>query len=371
MKKLILVGQIASACVAAPVFAQGVTARAGAGVGYELISFGSAEDVGFKTVSLLTVPVAARLNVGTGLTLEVNSAWASGRLVNFDDTEASIDGPTDTELRLEYRFNQGMFALTGIAQLPTGSATLTTQEAAVAGVIAADFFPFRISNWGTGGGAGLSAAVARPFGEFAAGLSVGYVVAAEFEPLSDTNSPFKYQPGNELSFRVALDRTFGNTGKLGVVVKVHRYDPDQGNGTNLFRPGLRYEALGTYAFALGSRAAGIAWGGYLRRGEGEFVDFQRVVPVQGLVFGGAGLELPLRVGMLRPRADVRILSREDGIGQGYTLTAGADFEYITRVLTVVPSLRGRFGSVKINELAESGFTGVEAGLSIRFGRSGQ
>jgi hypothetical protein len=239
------------------------------------------------------------------------------------------------------------------------------EEADVAGLIAADVLPFRITNWGTGGGFGASTSFAGGFGAFAAGLSIGYVVAREFEPLSGDD--FTYRPGNQLHVRAAIDRTFGSAGKAALVLTMQRFTDDELDGGNLFRTGDRYQAVGSYAFAAGARGNGIVYAGYLHRGEGEFEDETDVLAAQGLAYGGFGLELPAGRALLQPSLDLRLLRQDDGIGQGYTAGIGGSAEVPAGTLTFIPTVRGRFGNVTLRDEAESGFTGVELGLALRFG----
>ena len=141
---------------AAPLAAQPGIARAGAGVTYESYFFSSSEDVSLDRLSLLTVPLGARFALTRTIDLEVASAYALGTAERPNGTTSDVSGPTDTELRLTAMFARGAIALTGIALLPTGSESLTLEEADVAGLIAADVLPFSITNWGTGGGFGAS-----------------------------------------------------------------------------------------------------------------------------------------------------------------------------------------------------------------------
>ena len=100
-----------------------------------------------------------------------------------DGSTSTIRGFTDTELRatIPVRTGSTSFSLTGVAILPTGMESQEADEVAVAGVIAADLLPLRISNWGGGGGYALSAAAAHAFGHLNLGFSAGYQIASEFE----------------------------------------------------------------------------------------------------------------------------------------------------------------------------------------------
>jgi hypothetical protein len=211
--------------------------RVGAGISWETYRFSSKDVVNIESLSLFTVPLAGRFDLARNVELTVGGAWARGELVRADGSTATIDGPTDSQVDLTVAFGRDRFTVTAIGMLPTGHESLTNAEAEVTGAIAADVLPFRISNWGTGGGVGLSTGFAAPIGSFAAGLSVGYVVAREFDLRE--GEEFAYRPGNQLHVRAAIDRTFGQSGKAALQVTVQRFDEDQVNGANLYQSGNR------------------------------------------------------------------------------------------------------------------------------------
>jgi hypothetical protein len=342
-------------------------ARVGVGVNYESFSFDTPADVGIESVSLMTLPFAAQYRVSNALAFELLSAYASGKLVRADNSESTLSGLTDTEVRVVVGFGRDLLTITGAALLPTGAESISEDEVDVAGLVAADVLPFRISNWGTGGGAGINATIARPLGSFAAGVSVGYVVAREFDPLEEDD--LTYRPGNQLSVRAAIDRTFGNAGKAALVVSMQRFDTDEIDGDNLFQSGNRYEAIGSYAFAAGATGAGIVYLGYMHRNQSEFVGETTVLAAQDLLYGGAGIEFRRGSLLLRPNAEVRVLRRDNGLDQGYTATAGVESEIPAGTFTVVPRVRGRFGNILVRDDAESAFKGVDLGFAVRFGTS--
>ncbi len=354
----------ACAAVRTEASAQYAPSRIGAGASYELLSFYSPDQVGIESISLLTVPLAARLRLFDGIAFELSSAWASGRLVASNGAESTLSGPTDTEVRLVLGLGRDLLTITGVALLPTGSASLSAGEAEIAGIIAADVLPFRISSWGSGGGAGISSTLALPAGRFTAAFSFGYLVAREFEPLSD--DAFTYRPGDQLSARAAFDWT-GNSSKAALVLSMNHYSEDQIDGTNLFLSGTRYQGLASYAFAAGPTIDGIVYVGVLHRDESEFLDQPTLLSAQDLVFAGAGLEARTGQLLIRPSFDLRMLRRDDGVDQGYTSSAGAEVELPAGPLTFVPALRGRFGKIIVRDRLESDFIGLDVGLAIRFG----
>ena len=83
---------------------------------------------------------------------------------------------------------------------------------------------------------------------------------------------------------------------------------------------------------------------------------------------GGMLRRGMASGFLTPRVDVRVFRSEDGVGQGYVAGVGAAYEVRAGSVTLAPSVTGRIGQVTVREGQESGITGFEAGLTLRFGR---
>jgi len=351
--------------LAGPLAAQLASERAGAGVFFERYGFSDAASLGIESVTLLTVPFAVRFDATPAIGLQLSGAWARGSMTPANGQELTMAGLTDTELRATFAFRNQAFVLTAIALLPTGHSQLTDNEAQVAGLIAADVLPFRITNWGTGGGFGASVSAAAPVGSFAAGVSAGYVVAREFEPL-DADQSFVYRPGNQLHITAALDRDVGTTAKASLRLSFQAFATDEANGANLYQAGSRFQATGSYAFAAGARASAIVYAGFLHRAEGQFEVQTDVRPAQDQFLAGGGIRFPLGRGILQPGLDLRLLSGTDDADSGHTIGVGATAEWPVGGATVAPALRARFGSAQ-GSGSESAFTGAEAGLAIRFG----
>lgn len=360
MKRAALVPVFLFAAVL-PVQAQNVTV--GGGAIFETYRFSDGEGIDIEALNLLSTPFGATLNFSRRVSLAVTGAWARGELERPNGEVSTLSGLTDTDVRLSATLGRDVVTLTAIAQLPTGVAELTADEADAAGMFAADVLPFRVSNWGAGGGFGFSTAFAQPVGEFAVGLSVGYVVAQEFEPVAEGG--VQYRPGDQLHVRGAIDRTFGTSGKASLALTYQRFGEDEANGDNLFRTGDRIQAVGSYAFATGPAGSGVVYAGYLHRSRGEFVTTNEFDPSRGLFFGGAGVRLPMGTAVLQPGVDVRAQGGDATTGYTVGLGGSAELPLGGRVL-VVPTVRGRFGSVELSTGLSSGFTGAEAGLAIRF-----
>lgn len=362
MRRLLLATTFPLLAGALPVAAQNVTVDAGAGAIFETYRFSDATDIDIDALNLLSTPFGATVHFTRRVSLRISGAWARGELRRPNGDEAEITGLTDTDVRLSAILGRDVVTVTAIAQLPTGVSELTADEADAAGMFAADVLPFRVTNWGSGGGFGLSTAVAQPVGEFAVGLAVGYVVAREFEPLAE--QPAQYRPGNQLQVRGAIDRTFGTSGKASLAATYMRFSDDEYDGQNLFRTGDRIQVLGSYAFAAGASSSAIAYAGYLHRGEGEFVQQDEFEASQGLFFGGGGMRMPAGGVVIQPGVDLRV--QTGGGTTGYTVGLGGTVEVPLGAALLVPTLRGRVGTAELGSGEQSGFTGAEAGVAIRF-----
>ncbi|HEX7243591.1 MAG TPA: hypothetical protein VF263_25115, partial [Longimicrobiaceae bacterium] len=311
--------------------------------------------------------VAARAPLPRGATLEVSGGFARGTLQRPDGSSASLSGPLDTELRLGAPVAGDLLGVAAVVVLPTGRSAHTREEAEVAGAVAADLLPFRVSRWGTGGGVGASATLAHTAGGFGLGASVGYVAAREYEPFAGES--FAYRPGDQLRVRAAVDRTVGTASKASLRLDFQRYGEDRLDGAGLFRAGSRYGAVASYAFPAGGAAGGIAWGGWSRREQGSFPgDPLRDAPSQDLLLLGGGLRVPTARGVLVPTLDARLLRTGGADATGYLAGAGLAMELPAGSLTVVPSVRARLGRVAPGAGVESGVAGAEVGVTLRHGR---
>lgn len=369
---LCIVAAIAPAGLSAQVPATSTnTTGVSAGAAFETYRFSDSEAIGIESITLITTPFAAGARLTDRLSMTVRGAWARGALGLADGSESTLTGLTDTEVRATFVGGDDRITFTAVALLPTGQNLLAPDEVQVAGVVAADVLPLRISNWGSGGGVGGSVAFAVPVGEFGAGLSVGYVVAREFEPVETTPS-FVYRPGNQLHVTAALDRSVGTTGKFGLRASVLTYGQDRANDANLYSAGTRFEAVASWAFAAGPRSNAIVWGGAHHRDAGAFEDPAAgtdVSPASTILFAGAALRMPFGAGILQPSLDVRAVTGSDGVSRGYIGGAGIAAELPAGSVVVSPVVRARIGNVETATSAKSGVVGADIGMTIRFGAS--
>ena len=333
------------------------------GVQFEAYRFDQPEAP--ASVRLLSVPLRASMQVGSRLALSLSSAWGEA-VLQENGADARIHGPTDTQISATLRLASGQASVTGIVSLPTGHSSHTAEEAEVAGVVASDLILFRVSNWGTGGGAGIRAAASQRWGAVGAGLGVGYFVGQDFNPADQRD--FSYRPGNNFVLRAAFDAAVGRAGKASLQLTFRKYEDDQLDGANLYRSGDRLQAIGSYSFAAGRTSSAVVYAGALHRTEGVF--FTNLPSPGGRTFLIAGGGGRVRIGavVLLPAADLRALRREDGLGQGFDGRVGASLEWTSGATTFVPSARFHVGRVSLQPGIDSRFVGTEVGLAVRFGK---
>ncbi|HEX5726279.1 MAG TPA: hypothetical protein VFX98_12480 [Longimicrobiaceae bacterium] len=356
-----------AALVAAPAAAQAPGGEAAVGVGTVVESYVFADPgaAGIASIVLVTTPFAARAELPYGVGVEMAGAWARGALQRRGGTLAHLSGLTDTHLRVWRTFGRDRLTLALIAQLPTGHARHTAAEAEVADAVAADLLPFRVSNWGTGGGVGMSAAYAARVAGFGVGASAGYVRAGRFEPFAEAADDAAYRPGDETVLRVAADRTVGRSGKAGVQATWQHYAEDRFAGRNLYRAGDRLQVVASYRAGVGP-ATGVVYGGVLHREDGTSLDLAAPgTPVQDLWLGGAAARFAFGWGAITPGVEGRLFRSGDGRGQGWFGGVGATAEIEARRFILLPTARLRLGEVVVDDDADTGFTGVELGLTVR------
>lgn len=349
-------------------WAQGVPApfSAGAGAQFQHFDFSDGPAIGLESISLLSVPMLARIRLGGPVRVEASTTFARGELSRPGGQSVTLSGLTDSQLRLVTDLVEDRVTVTAALSVPTGADGFSAEEAGLAGAIAADLLPFAISSWGTGGGVGGGVSVFQPAGDFGLGFSAGYMVPGEFTPVDQAE--FQYRPGATLSLQGVVDYTVGQAGRAALQLAYSRFQDDEIEGQNLFRSGDRIQVRASYSFAAGAMGSGVVYGGYLHRSEGTFLDDVRARPSQGLFFAGGGVRQPWRGMTLVPSAELRVQRRDDGEDQGTLAGAGLELEVPAGGALLVPRLMLRGGSVLIREGIESGVLGVEAGVSLRHGR---
>lgn len=353
----------------------------GAGPVIQTYEFDDASAAGLKSIQLLSAPFVVTVPVNPSLAVSVSGGYARGTASGEAGEQVTLDGPTDTNLDVTFGVGVEGVVVTAGVTAPTGNNTHTLEESLVAGVVAAELLPFAIKTWGSGGSAGGTVALARQLGGWGLGLAAGYRVASEYEPLE--SQTLAYRPGDQLQARLALDHDVGSSGTFSVLLGLQRFGNDQVSGNELFRSGLRVDAVVSYAFALGLRSSALVYGGVNHRANGTLLQQESALggatdtPSQQLFLAGADLRLPVgRRAALRPSGELRVFRAEDGASQGWVTSVGGSFDYRVsgtstgRRLVLAPVAKVRFGKVIVTDDLQTSLLGWEAGatLSIQLGR---
>lgn len=343
--------------MAAPVSGQTMVAT---GVDYLGYSFDNG--LGADAAQLLLVPLAVRLPVSDAVTLDIFSAWAEGK-VEQNNTQLSLSGPVDTGVKLGFQATP--WALVSVsANLPTGNATHTGEEAVVASILSTDILSFRETSWGTGMAITSSVASAMRAGGFGLGIAAAYAARSSFEP--SEGATLSYTPGNEVRVRAGIDRNFGNA-TLTTGATFVQYTEDQvaeggAAAANLFQAGNRLRFDASLAFRAGAGVWTVYGANLMRErgdlfvdiidGTGSVVDQTTIMTAkQNLLVAGVIGSVGLGGGFVfRPHVDVKIQSREevDGstAGSGYMLAAGGDIPFRIFGSEFFPRARVYFGGIE-------------------------
>lgn len=331
-------------------------------------TFGDALPV--SSANLLMLPVAFELPISRTFSIDGYSAFARGR-VEINDTVYSMDGPVDTRIRANWTATPWAMITVGL-NLPTGNSNHSSEEAVVANVLATEVLGFREASWGLGFGATTGLATAYKMGRVGVGLGASYRLSSEFEPRADT--AMKYTPGNETRIRLALDTNLGAS-KLTGGITYQNYTEDQLDGRNLFQAGARWRGDVALSFRTGPSAAWTLYAADIWREHGEvtqltlagndstFTTGKQNILVAGLA-GSVRMSSTLTI---RPSADLRMLTREDGVDEGWVGSAGFDLPLRRGRLDIVPALKAHFGSLEFNDQKDRA-TGAEFGVTLRWGR---
>lgn len=324
-----------------------------AGAAFQSYDLLNPSAVGIERLSLGTLSFGASTRPIDPLRLDLSGAYARGALMRTDGSTAAITGLTDTEIRAAVDL-PGDVVTVGLGYLlPTGNATQTLEEIEVAGALASDLLPFRISSWGSGGAFAMSGLFASPVAGFGVGLRVSYTLRRPFTPLENDppendqaeDDPWRYQPGNELRVQLAADRTIGTATKAALIVDMQHYGDDAIAGERAYQAGDWLQATGSISFPAGRRSSGVAFLSVLHRGAGRFVVETLDIPARDLIIAGTAVRVPTDHGVVMPSLDVRIFRRSDGLGQGVLTGLGVSAELPAGSLILVPTLRSRFGKL--------------------------
>jgi hypothetical protein len=345
------------------------------GTGVQFQSYSLSEALGAEVATLTLIPVAYALPVGDRFGLELYGAYANGS-VEKGGVTYTLQGPVDTQIRASYQASPWA-VLTALVNVPTGNSTHDAEEAVVASVLSTDVLGFREANWGTGAAFTAGLATAHQAGDWGLGIGVSYRLSNGFEPTEGSNLTF--QPGNEVRVRLGLDRNVGEDGKFTMGLTFQNFSEDQYDGRNLFQAGNRFRIDASYALRAGRSTWALYAVNVWREAGDAFLD---LVNPQGTIVGDStlvigsqnllvlGINGSAPVGStlrVRPSAELRYQSREEGNGEGWIMGAGADVPLrLSGSFDLFPRAKLLFGSLTAVSGQSESLWGLELGFTLRW-----
>jgi hypothetical protein len=188
-----------------------------------------------STFNELSTPVFLYLPFGYAFHITAHASYASisGNRVQ------EISGFTDTQITLNYHFENANLLLTLGLNLPSGKKELTLDEFLSSGLISYSVFKFRVPNFGEGFGIAPGFTWALPLSDnIVAGIGATYQRKEGFRPLDTFNA--EYDPGDEMLFTAGLDFRLNNTTTLSTDAIFTSFRTDKVGPKEIFASGSKW-----------------------------------------------------------------------------------------------------------------------------------
>lgn len=186
----------------------------------------------------VAVPITFIYPVSDRLRFDVSSSPSFSGLKAAKSSR--LNGMSDTRLRGSYVLGENAFMFTFGANLPSGKNLLSGEELTVANVLSIHALNFQTPLLGQGLDASAGFIMARPLAGFVLGLGAGYLMRGQFKPFADFD--LKYNPGDEVSFSLGLDRSLNRQDKLMLDLGYTIYTEDTSNDTKVYQAGNKFTA---------------------------------------------------------------------------------------------------------------------------------
>lgn len=182
------------------------------------------------------VPVIAVVPLGRRVSLDLTTNYASSQL-DLGDSTQTLNGFTDTQVRVLYTVTRDRLVTSLSLNLPTGPQDLTTGEFQVAGAVGSNYLSFPVSPAGTGFNATAGLAWVRPLGAWNLGVSGSYRYQGTYTALADPTGSVEYDPGSEYRIRGGLDRLIGRRTRMTLGLTFSTFSSDQFSQSGQVTPG--------------------------------------------------------------------------------------------------------------------------------------
>jgi len=370
MNRALRTAALVAASAALPLTAQAQSDAATGGVrflsGFEARSLSFDAGLGLKSAAEYAIPFSAIWTVSPRFALDFGVRYASATRSpeTSGESNSTVSGFGDTQVRAVYQIVPDALVLTLGANLPTGKTKLTDDELIAAGVVASELIPFPVPSFGSGANATTGIAAAVPFAGWALGVGGSYRLSGSYTPVASRDSAYK--PGSELRLRIGADRVIGQ-GRVSLGFTYSSFAEDEFGGSRIFQPGKRYISQASWSFPIGNLGVALyAWDLYRSAGTVALGGAQ--TEKQNVLTAGAQLSVRLGRNLLRPQIEFR----QHAAGESSLEKAGQLFSLSARYqmalsgsLTLSPALRYDVGNV-VNASGDAiGFTGWGLSLGLR------
>ena len=165
--------------------------------------------------------------------LSVQGGYASS-----DAMQNKIDGISDVQLSLNYKFRKLNTALDLGVNLPTGKEGINPDYFSSSILLAQDVFNMKLPLLGQGTNIFVGLTWAKAISDFiVVGLGTSYQIKGEYYPIADRS--ILYKPANELLLTAGLDFRFSSTATLsGDIIEIF-YGKDEINNGISFSAGTK------------------------------------------------------------------------------------------------------------------------------------
>jgi hypothetical protein len=239
MRRTIVLALVA-AVAAAPLGAQrsdALYSRLNALTGFELRAFSFDSGLSVERAAQWHLPVVFVAPIGRKLSVDVSASYVNTTLTTTGGQAQTINGFSDTQLRLLYTVQRDRLATSLLFNLPTGQRSLTQEQFAVSGAVGSNFLSFPVSALGTAFGVTGGLAYAARAGAWNIGFAGSVRYLGAYEPYSDT--AFTYTPGLETRLRTGFDRLIGSRTRVLFGVTGSTFSTDDYGAVDRYKPGTR------------------------------------------------------------------------------------------------------------------------------------
>lgn len=179
------------------------------------------------------VPLFVALDVGTWLTIDATTAYASGAVITAGAERRALSGPTDTKLRTTLRLLGDNVVLTGGVNLPTGAVRLNAEQGDALRVLGAPALGLQAPVLGVGAGATAGVVLAHRIRGLAIALGSAIERRGAYTPLENTlagvRSPTELDPGEAVHLSLGLDGITSHHSRASLLLSATLYGEDQVN----------------------------------------------------------------------------------------------------------------------------------------------